>query len=158
LSLSRLPYPPNQREDILTTIKNITKLIEASSLGARPARAARRSVTAAEGNALARRANQRRNDGHKEFRGSTGRRTYSPVSTPDSTTRKEETMAKGHHRSAATGRYVKASTAARNPKTTVTERGANRSSGTHHRSAITGKFVNGSTAARHPNTTVTERG
>lgn len=67
-------------------------------------------------------------------------------------------MAKGHHRSAATGRYVKASTAARNPKTTVTEQGANRSSGTHHRSAITGKFVNGSTAARHPNTTVTERG
>ena len=51
-----------------------------------------------------------------------------------------------------------ASTAARNPKTTVTERGANRSSGTHHRSAITGKFVKGSTAARHPNTTVTERG
>ena len=66
--------------------------------------------------------------------------------------------AKGHHRSAATGRYVKASTAARNPKTTVTERGANHSSGTHHRSAITGKFVKGSTAARHPNTTVTERG
>lgn len=67
-------------------------------------------------------------------------------------------MAKGHHRSATTGRYVKASTAARNPKTTVTERGANHSSGTHHRSAITGKFVKGSTAARHPNTTVTERG
>jgi hypothetical protein len=67
--------------------------------------------------------------------------------------------AKGHHRSAATGRYVKASsTAARNPKTTVTERGANRSSGTHHRSAITGKFVKASTAARHPNTTVTEHG
>ena len=40
----------------------------------------------------------------------------------------------------------------------ITERGANRSSGTHHRSAITGKFVKGSTAARHPNTTVTERG
>ena len=67
-------------------------------------------------------------------------------------------MAKGHHRSAATGRYVKASTAARNPKTTVTERGGNHSSGTHHRSAITGKFVTGSTAARHPNTAVTERG
>ncbi len=67
-------------------------------------------------------------------------------------------MAKGHHRSAATGRYVKSSTEARNPKTTVTERGGNHSSGTHHRSAITGKFVTGSTAARHPNTTVTERG
>lgn len=64
---------------------------------------------------------------------------------------------RGHHRSAVTGRYVKASTAARNPKTTVTERGSNRSSGTHHRSAITGKFVKASTAARHPNTTVTEK-
>ena len=67
-------------------------------------------------------------------------------------------MTKGHHRSAVSGKFVKASTAARNPKTTVTERGSNRSSGTHHRSAITGKFVKGSTAARHPNTTVTERG
>ena len=50
-------------------------------------------------------------------------------------------MAKGHHRSAATGRYVKASTAARNPKTTVTERGANHSNGTHHRRAITGRYA-----------------
>jgi hypothetical protein len=67
-------------------------------------------------------------------------------------------MTKGHHRNATTGRYVKASTAVRSPKTTVTEHGANHSSGTHHRSAITGKFVKASTAARHPNTTVTERG
>lgn len=67
-------------------------------------------------------------------------------------------MPKGHHRSAVTGKFVKASTAARNPRTTVTERGANHSSGTHHRSAVTGKFVKASTAARHPNTTVTERG
>jgi hypothetical protein len=67
-------------------------------------------------------------------------------------------MPKGHHRSASTGRYVKASTAARHPNTTVTEGGANNSSGTHHRSAITGKFVKASTAARHPNTTVTEHG
>jgi hypothetical protein len=67
-------------------------------------------------------------------------------------------MAKGNHRSAATGRYVTAKTAARNPKTTVTERGSNNSHGTHHRSAITGRFVKPATAARHPNTTVTERG
>jgi hypothetical protein len=67
-------------------------------------------------------------------------------------------MAKGHHRSAVSGRYVKASTATRNPRTTVTEHGANRSSGTHHRSAVTGKYVKAATAARHPNTTVTERG
>lgn len=147
----------------MTTIKHITALIDASSLGARPARAARKSVTAAEGEVLARRADHCGQDGPEEFRGPTGRRTYRPVSgsTAGRKTRKEKTMAKGakgHHRSAATGRYVKASTAARNPRTTVTERGANRSSGTHHRSAITGKFVKASTAARHPNTTVTERG
>jgi hypothetical protein len=67
-------------------------------------------------------------------------------------------MAKGSHRSAGTGRYVSAATAARHPRTTLTESGSNRSSGTHYRSAITGHFVTAATAARHPNTTVTERG
>lgn len=67
-------------------------------------------------------------------------------------------MARGTHRSAVTGRYVPAGTAARHPRTTVTEHGRNRSSGTHHRSAITGHYVTAATAARHPNTTVTERG
>jgi len=67
-------------------------------------------------------------------------------------------MARGTHRSASTGRFVTAATAARHPRTTVTEHGRNRSSGTHHRSAITGHFVTAATAARHPNTTVTERG
>jgi hypothetical protein len=146
----------------VTTIKHLTALIDTSSLGTPAARAARRSVTAAEGDALARRAAQggHGQDNSEEFRGRADERTYRPVSgsIPGWTTRKDTTMAKGHHRSAATGRYVKAFTAARNPKTTVTERGANHSSGTHHRSAITGKFVKGSTAARHPNTTVTERG
>ena len=146
----------------MTTIKHLTALINASSLGTRTGRVARRSVTAAEGDALARRAAEggHGHDDSEELRDRADERTYRPVSgsTPDRTTRKDKTMAKGHHRSAATGRYVTASTAARNPKTTVTERGANRSSGTHHRSAITGKFVKGSTAARHPNTTVTERG
>lgn len=146
----------------MTTIKHLTALIDASSLGTRTARAARTSVTAAEGDALARRAAEG-GHGHndsEQFRGRGGKRTYRSVSgsTPGRTTRKDKTMAKGHHRSAATGRYVKASTAVRNPKTTVTERGANRSSGTHHRSAVTGRFVKSSTAARHPNTTVTERG
>ena len=63
-------------------------------------------------------------------------------------------------RSAVTGRYVRRSTAARNPRTTVTERGSgrNHSSGEHHRSAITGRYVKPATAARHPRTTVTERG
>lgn len=46
-------------------------------------------------------------------------------------------------RSAITGRFVRRSTAARNPRTTVTESGSgrNRSSGTHHRSAVTGRYV-----------------
>jgi hypothetical protein len=64
----------------------------------------------------------------------------------------------GSHRSARTGRYVSAATAARHPRTTVTGRGGNRGSGTHHRSAITGRYVSSAAAARHPNTTVTERG
>jgi hypothetical protein len=63
-----------------------------------------------------------------------------------------------HSRSAATGRYVTAATAARNPRTTVTERGGNNSSGTHHRSAITGHYVTEASANRHPGTTVTEQG
>ena len=67
-------------------------------------------------------------------------------------------MAKGHARSAITGRYISRGAATRNPRTTVTERGGNRSAGTHHRSAITGRYVTPSTASRHPNTTVTERG
>lgn len=62
------------------------------------------------------------------------------------------------HRSAITGRYIGKAAAARHPRTSVTESGANRSSGTHHRSAITGKFVTERTATRHPKTTVTEKG
>ncbi|OXR40241.1 hypothetical protein B7C42_07666 [Nocardia cerradoensis] len=66
-------------------------------------------------------------------------------------------MAKAY-RSARTGRYVSKATAARHPRTTVTESGSNRSNGVHHRSAISGRYVTGATAARHPSTTVTERG
>lgn len=62
------------------------------------------------------------------------------------------------HRSAITGRYISNAASARHPRTSVTERGGNNSSGTHHRSAITGRFVTDATANRHPNTTVTERG
>jgi hypothetical protein len=61
-------------------------------------------------------------------------------------------------RSAITGRYVTPATAARHPRTTVTESGGNKSSGTHHRSAISGRYVAPQTAARHPRTTVTEKG
>lgn len=60
-------------------------------------------------------------------------------------------------RSAITGRYVTPATAARRPRTTVTNAaGGNRATSTAHRSAITGRYVTASTAARHPRTTVTE--
>lgn len=62
------------------------------------------------------------------------------------------------YRSAITGRYVSQATATRHPRTTVTERGSNKSTGTNHRSAITGRYVTSATAARHPRTTVTENG
>lgn len=61
------------------------------------------------------------------------------------------------HRSAITGRYISNAAAARHPRTSVTESGANRSAGTHHRSAITGHFITAAAAARHPNTSITER-
>ena len=63
------------------------------------------------------------------------------------------------HRSARTGRFVKADTARRNPRTTVTERvGAAAGKGASvGRSAITGRFVAAATVARHPGTTVTQR-
>lgn len=62
-------------------------------------------------------------------------------------------------RSAITGRYVKATTAAGHPRTTVTSSaGGSRATGTAHRSAITGRYVTSATAARHPRTTVTEKG
>ena len=57
----------------MTTIKHLTALIDASSLGTRSARAARTSVTAAEGDALARRAAEcagRGQDGSEGIQGS----------------------------------------------------------------------------------------
>lgn len=62
------------------------------------------------------------------------------------------------NRSAITGRYISNAAAARHPKTTVVERGANNSSGVHYRSADTGRFVSATTAARNPKTTVKEKG
>lgn len=67
-------------------------------------------------------------------------------------------MPKGRARSAVTGRYTTKSAAARNPRTSVVERGSNKSSGTAYRSAISGRYVTKGTAQRHPNTTVTENG
>jgi hypothetical protein len=64
----------------------------------------------------------------------------------------------GHARSAVTGKYASKATAARSPRTTVTESGGNKGSGTHYRSAITGHYVTEATAKRHPDTTVAEKG
>ncbi|MGH3616164.1 MAG: hypothetical protein ACRDRK_26945 [Pseudonocardia sp.] len=65
----------------------------------------------------------------------------------------------GSARSAITGRYVTPATAARHPRTTVTNApGASAATGTAHRSAITGRYVTPATASRHPRTTVTENG
>ena len=62
------------------------------------------------------------------------------------------------HRSAITGRYISNAAAARHPKTSVTESGGNKSSGTHNRSAISGRYISSAAAARHPNPSVTEKG
>jgi hypothetical protein len=67
-------------------------------------------------------------------------------------------MARGHHRSAISGRYISGAAAARHPRTSVTESGSNHSSGTHNRSAISGRYISDAAAARHPNTSVTEKG
>jgi hypothetical protein len=58
------------------------------------------------------------------------------------------------NRSASTGKFVKSATAARHPKTTVTQTMPSNAKGS--RSAITGRFVKPATAKRHPNTTITE--
>ncbi|MGH3331313.1 MAG: hypothetical protein ACRDPJ_08385 [Nocardioidaceae bacterium] len=67
-------------------------------------------------------------------------------------------MAKGHARSAKTGRYVSKATAARHPRTTVVEGGGNKGSGKAYRSAISGKYVTKGWAQRSPSTTVAENG
>ena len=68
-------------------------------------------------------------------------------------------MARTVSRSASSGRFVKASTARRSPRTTTTEtvgRGTSNKT-TVNRSAITGRFVKESTAQRHPDTTITQQ-
>jgi Zn-dependent peptidase ImmA (M78 family)/transcriptional regulator with XRE-family HTH domain len=62
------------------------------------------------------------------------------------------------HRSAISGRYISNAAAARHPRTSVTEKGGNKSSATAHRSAISGKYISSAAAARHPNTSITENG
>lgn len=64
-------------------------------------------------------------------------------------------MAKGtRSRSTISGRFVKGSTAKRNPSTTVTERVGGGSTHGANRSATSGKFVTKGYAARNPRTTM----
>lgn len=68
-------------------------------------------------------------------------------------------MAKGSRaRSAKTGKFVSKASAARYPRTTVTERTRGEGGGTAYRSAISGRYVTAATVRRHPSTTVTENG
>ena len=67
-------------------------------------------------------------------------------------------MARGHARSAISGRYISKAAAARHPRTSVVESGSNKSSGKAYRSAISGRYVTKGYAQRKPNNTVTENG
>lgn len=62
------------------------------------------------------------------------------------------------NRSSISGRYISNAAAARHPRTSVRESGANSSSGTHYRSAISGRFIGPAAAARHPNSSLREQG
>ena len=61
------------------------------------------------------------------------------------------------NRSVRSGRFVKESTAQRDPKHTTTERvGSGHGEREVHRSASTGRFVRKTTAELHPQTTETQ--
>ncbi|GIF13662.1 hypothetical protein [Actinoplanes teichomyceticus] len=70
-------------------------------------------------------------------------------------------MASNEHdvnRSARTGRFVKESTARKEPRTTTTEHvGGDHGDREVHRSTSTGRFVKKTTAELHPSTTETQR-
>lgn len=62
------------------------------------------------------------------------------------------------NRSSITGRYISNAAAARHPKTSVRETGANRSSGTHYRNAGSGEFITRAQAERNPKGSLREQG
>lgn len=62
------------------------------------------------------------------------------------------------NRSTISGRYISNAAAARHPRTSVSETGANAGSGTHHRSGISGRYISSAAAARWPNTSQSETG
>lgn len=62
------------------------------------------------------------------------------------------------NRSSISGRYISNAAAARHPKTSVRETGANNSSGTHYRNARSGEFITQAQAARNPKGSLREEG
>lgn len=81
-----------------------------------------------------------------------GHRQVDPISTHIEQ-EGETTMS---NRSSISGRFISNAAAARHPRTSVTESGANRTNATQHRSAITGHYITPAAAERHPHTSVTE--
>ena len=75
------------------------------------------------------------------------------ISTGDKHQSKERAMAKVN-RSASTGRFVSSATAARHPKTTISQTVPSQAYGS--RSAISGRFVTDASAKRHPKTSIRE--
>jgi hypothetical protein len=65
-------------------------------------------------------------------------------------------MRRSVNRSARSGRFVKARSVRRSPRTTIRQTVPRRGSGTRYRSAITGKYMSKAAAARHPNTSIRE--
>lgn len=61
------------------------------------------------------------------------------------------------NRSTETGQYISKSEASKNPNTTVSESGGNKSNHTQSRDAGTGKYVTQDYSNRNPNTTQTEQ-
>lgn len=63
-------------------------------------------------------------------------------------------MGRSISRSASTGRFVSSRSAARSPRSTVTQSVPSRAVG--YRSAISGRFISKAAAARHPSTSIAE--
>jgi Zn-dependent peptidase ImmA (M78 family)/transcriptional regulator with XRE-family HTH domain len=60
------------------------------------------------------------------------------------------------NRSSISGRYISNAAAARHPRTSITESGANRTSASQNRSAVTGLYITPAAAARNPRSSITE--
>lgn len=68
-------------------------------------------------------------------------------------------MGRSISRSAKSGKFVSAATAARRPSTTTTERVGSGTSNAHtvHRSASSGRFVTANAAGKNPGGTISQR-